>query len=207
MRRPILLIVLVLGIAGWSPVGLAQSGYGDGALPAPAQASLEPGDQIQIRLWQEPQLSGDYPVDESGYVSLPLVGLRKVTDRPASEVKRMLVEEYARQLRNQPAQITILRRIRVLGAVRDPGLYHIDPTMTLGDAIAMAGGVENDGRENSIRIYRDGRVHRARLDRGAGLTTIVSGDEIFVPRKSWMERNATFLLGAIISASAVILTR
>lgn len=207
MRRRILPILLVLGIAGWSPVGLAQSGYGDGATPAAAQATLEPGDQIQIRLWQEPQLSGDYPVDESGYVSLPLVGLRKVTDRPASEVKRMLVEEYARQLRNQPAQITILRRIRVLGAVRDPGLYHVDPTMTLGDAIAMAGGVENDGRESSIRIYRDGRVYRARLDRGAGLTTIVSGDEIFVPRKSWMERNATFLLGAIISASAVILTR
>ena len=205
MRSPgTILSTIAIALLASPLMGFAQAGDGGGSDPT---SMLQPGDRIHVQLWQEPQLSGEYPVDESGYVSLPLVGLRQVTRRPADQVKRMLVEEYARQLRNQPAQITLLHRVRVLGAVRDPGLYHVDPTMTLGDVIARAGGIQNDGEEDSIRLYRQGRIYRTRLSRGHGLTSVRSGDEIFVPRKSWVERNARFILGAVISASALILSR
>lgn len=173
--------------------------------PAPV-GYLRPGDIVRIHLWQEPGLSGDYPVDEAGLVSLPLVGVRQATRMPAEELKRELIEEYGRQLRNQPAQITLLQRVRILGAVQNPGLYHVDATMALGDAIALAGGVRADGDENQVLVTRGGRTHRASLERGTAMT-LESGDEILVPRRSWISRNATWLLGVAISATTLILTR
>ncbi|MBW3660434.1 MAG: polysaccharide biosynthesis/export family protein [Gemmatimonadetes bacterium] len=198
----LLTLVAAVGVVLIAPAARAQQ-----AGEASTRSHLQPGDQIRVRLWQEPQLSGDYPVDETGHVSLPLLGMRQVTREPADEVKRTLMQEYDRQLRNQPAQITLLHRIRILGAVPNPGLYHVDPTMTLGDAIALAGGIEDDGDEDGIRVRRDGRAHPVRLDRGSEMTAIRSGDEVFVPRRAWVSRNATFILGAVISATALILSR
>ncbi|HUP19948.1 MAG TPA: polysaccharide biosynthesis/export family protein [Gemmatimonadota bacterium] len=178
--------------------------------PAEAYAAavpLQPGDMVRVSLWQEPQLSGEFPVDESGLVALPLLGVRHVTRLPANQVKRQLAEEYSRQLRNQPAHITLLRRVRILGAVANPGLYHVDPTLSLGDVVALAGGVQPDGDDDDVRVTRRGQVYQASLERGLGVSWVESGDEIFVPRNSWLERNATWFLGAIISATTLILTR
>lgn len=171
---------------------------------------LEPGDQIRVQMVQEPTLSGDFTVDASGTISLPLVGRQQVAGVPADQLKSRLQQEYDRQLRNEPAQITFLRRVRVLGAVRDPGLYHVDETMTLGDAIALAGGVLPDGKDGGIRIRRNGEVVRADLDRSSAATALRSGDEIYVPRRGWFVRNASWLVGAAvsaISAAALIATR
>lgn len=173
------------------------------ATPSP----LQPGDKVRVFLWQEPDLSGEYLIDETGVVSLPILGARQVTRRPARQVKRQLEAEYDRQLRNQPAQITFLRRVRILGEVGQPGLYHVDATMTLGDAIALAGGVTPNGDADDIRILREGSRIRARLDQGAGMGAVESGDEILVPRRSWIERNATFLIGTILTTSAILITR
>lgn len=189
--------------------GRSQDGI-PGVSPAAAYSAsvpLQPGDRVRVSLWQEPQLSGEFPVDESGLVSLPLLGVRQVTRLPADQVKRQLAEEYSRQLRNQPAHIILLRRVRVLGAVAQPGLYHVDPTLSLGDVVALAGGVRPDGDGDDVRVTRRGRVYRADVERGLGVTWIESGDEVFVPRSTWLERNATWLLGAVISATTLIVTR
>lgn len=184
----------------------------NGGRPAPVESSaaltfLEPGDKIGVRLWQDPQLSGEFVVDESGYVSLPLLGLRQVTRRPAGEVKRQLMDEFGRQLRNQTAQITMLHRVRVLGAVGEPGLYFADGTMTLADVVAEAGGVAPDGDQNDVRIERAGKVYRTRLDRGLGEIPIQSGDVVIVEQRSWLARNAGVVIGAFISAVTIVVTR
>lgn len=202
-ERVRLRVVLSLAVLSLAVPGLV---FAQGA-PAQPLGYLEPGDRIRVDLWQEPGLSGDYPVDENGIVALPLLGVRQVTRLPAEQVKRQLVEEYARQLRNQPAHVTLLRRVRILGAVGNPGLYHVDPTLGLGDVIALAGGVRDDGDGDQVRVTRRGRVMRASVERGLGVTTVESGDEIFVPRRTWMERNATWFLGALISATTLIVTR
>lgn len=200
--------IVALLAAGWfaaSPLA-AQSG-GQGGFPfAGSEGFLRPGDRIRVHLWQDPELSGEFVVNEGGFASLPLVGFRRVTDRPIEIVQRQLMEEYGRQLRNQAAQITMLRRVRVLGAVGEPGLYFADGTMTLGDVVAEAGGVATDGDENDVRIERAGRRYRARLDRD-GQLPIQSGDVIFVDQKSWVIRNAGVVIGAVISAATIVVTR
>lgn len=167
---------------------------------------LMPGDKIRLEFWREPALSGDYVVDEAGRVVLPILGSMDVTGRPAPELKRRLLEAYDEQLRNQDVQIVLLRRVRVLGAVKEPGLYHADPTMTLADVVALAGGSE--GRLKGIKLQRDGRTIQSDLK---GETPVAerlrSGDQILVPEKRWLARYAPIIVGGLISGAALVLSQ
>ena len=188
---------------GWSQAGPAVD-PGVEAMAGP----LAPGDAIQLAFWREPQLSGDYPIDETGTVVLPLLGARTVTRLSPAELKRTLLEEYAQQVRNQEVRITLLRRIRILGAVKNPGLYRIDPTMTLGDALALAGGTTPDGKLKGIQVVRNGQEVRSRLDINLQLLGQVrSGDQILVPQRGWFARNGPYVIGGAISAIGIILAR
>ena len=104
--------------------------------------------------------------------------------------------------------ITLLRRVRVLGSVARPGLYHIDPTMTMGDVVVLAGGVTVNGKEDDIKIIRDGKETDAAFSLAAlALHQVSSGDAIMVPTKSWLTRWGAVIIAAVISATAIIITR
>jgi polysaccharide export outer membrane protein len=179
-----------------------------GEVQAGVKDALVPGDAIRLSSWREPQIAGVYTVDETGMVALPMIGPRKATQLPAQEFKRQLEAEYAKQLRNQEAQITTLRRVRVLGAVKNPGIYHVDATMNLADAIALAGGATHDGKLQSVRILRGGKEIRLDLMSQARLEEYVrSGDQIMVPQRSWMARNGVYLAAATISAIGILLAQ
>jgi len=139
--------ILVIGLVAASSVTLvAQEPTRIQNEAAADKHPLIPGDAIRLAFWREPDFNGDYPVDENGSVVLPILGYRKVNGIPPADLKAILLDEYREQLRNQDVQITLLRRVRILGAVHEPGLYFVDPTMTLGDAVALAGGATGDGK-------------------------------------------------------------
>ncbi len=108
-------------------------------------------------------------------------------------------------MRNQSVQVFYLRRVRVLGEVRDAGLYLVDPTMTLDDIIALAGGASERGNLNRVRLIRDGQTVEANLDVSRSVAaTLHSGDQVYVPKTSWLSRNSAVLVGALISAVGAI---
>jgi protein involved in polysaccharide export with SLBB domain len=181
------------------PPEVATGGPGDVA------AALLPGDLIRLSGTRESELSGDYQVDETGTVILPLVGTRNVRGIAAEDLKRELMADYRRQLRNQAVQIALMRRVRVLGAVKNPGIYHVDPTMTVADAIALAGGATQDGQLSAVRIIRTGKAIRSNVDRDVPVPGgIRSGDQIMVPERSWMSRNGKFVIGGLLSAVGIV---
>ncbi|MFQ5891046.1 MAG: polysaccharide biosynthesis/export family protein [Gemmatimonadota bacterium] len=169
---------------------------------------LQPGDQIRLSFEREPELNGEYPIDETGSVVLPLLGRWRVTETPAARLKDTLFVEYDAQLRNQTVQVILLRRVRVLGAVQQAGVYHIDPTMTFGDVVALAGGATRDGKPDKIRILRDGDVIRTDLTTSDPvLTDLRSGDQVMIPERSWLSRNSRWVIGSTISIAAFTLIR
>jgi polysaccharide export outer membrane protein len=185
-------------------------------LPRPAAAqqagsepplTLQPGDVLKITVWREKDLSGEFPIDERGVVTLPMLGDRHVTDQPFDEVRDSLIAGYRHELNNPAINIAPFRRINVLGEVSQPGLYLVDPTVSLAGAIAMAGGVTQFGDMRKIRINRRGQVLRERIGAGSTLESagIRSGDEIFVQQRSWMSRNSTFVISFLLSASSIII--
>ena len=167
---------------------------------------LQSGDVVRVAIWREPNLSGDFPIDERGMVQLPLLGLRAVTTQPWGDVREALLAEYRRQLRAESIALTPLRRIYVLGAVARPGVYMMDPTFELRGIVSMAGGATAEGSLDHVRILRDGAtvakdlsLTKTALDFG-----VRSGDQIFVDRRSWVDRNSALLLSSFLSLAGVV---
>jgi len=168
-------------------------------------APLRPGDMVRLQIWRDPDLNGDYPIDERGVVTLPLIGPRQATDMDPEAFRQGILTDIGAELRNQDPVVTLLRRVRVLGEVREPGLYHVDPTMLMGDVLALAEGATDEGQLEDIRLIRDGREIRTRLDPSAPISqTLQSGDQITVPKISWLSRNGRWLVGGLISATGLV---
>lgn len=183
-------------------LGVALSGS-SGVRAQTVSDALLPGDVVRVAISGEATLTGDYAVDASGTVSLPLIGTRSVTGVPAERLRQDVLDAYNAQFRNQSIQVTVLRRIRVLGAVQNPGLYHADPTMTVADVVALAGGPTEQGRLDEARVVRNGQEMKARLDGAVGMQ-LESGDQILVPERSWFTRNTTWVIGLAMSTVAII---
>lgn len=174
---------------------------------------LRPGDVVRLRIWREPDMSGDFPVNETGIVVLPRLGPLSVIAESSGSLRARLVDAYAEFLNHRSIDVTLLRRIQVLGAVRQPGVYPVDPTMTISDVLAVAGGATTDGDPNKLELIRDGQQIPGRISRQSLISEshVRSGDQIFVPERAWVRRNSGFLAAAIITASmgvaATLITR
>ena len=172
---------------------------------------LRPGDVIRLRIWREPDLSGDFEINEAGVVVLPRIGPVAVLAIAPDSVRSQLFERYRTFLSHSSIEIALLRRVQILGAVRNPGLYPLDPTMTIGDAVAVAGGATSDGDPKKVQIVRDGDRLSQTLTYHTRVadSPIRSGDQLFVPERSWFVRHqALIATGATTIVSLIIaLTR
>jgi protein involved in polysaccharide export with SLBB domain len=182
----------------------AAQAEGGGALPD--DFSLAPGDLLKIAVWREADLSGEFPVDQDGTVVLPLLGPRQVTGVPWRVLRDSVMADYQRQLRNPSITLFPLRRVSVFGYVARPGVYTLDPTLTLAGAIAMAGGASMEGDVRRIRIVRAGESIERALGGTETLTAadVRSGDQIIVGRRSWMDRNSPVLVSALLSVLGIV---
>jgi polysaccharide export outer membrane protein len=168
---------------------------------------LEPGDLVRLRIWREPDLSGDYRVDEAGVATFPKIGPVRVGRLSTDSVKNLLVSSYSRYLQNPSVEVTLLRRVNVLGEVKNPGLYDVDPTMSVTDVVALAGGVTPNGNSKKIELLRNGQLLSGKVSLQARLadSRLQSGDQLRVPQRSWLGRN-TAVVAAGITAAALITT-
>ena len=154
-------------------------------------------------------MSGDFPVSAAGRVVLPRLGELQVASIPADSLRRFLTDGYRVYLNNPSIDVMVLRRVSVTGAVKNPGVYPLDPTLTISDAIALAGGPADDGKRDKVEIRRGGKVIVADLRNDAIIadSPIQSGDQLYVPTKAWLTRNTWVFSGVVTTVTAVILTR
>jgi protein involved in polysaccharide export with SLBB domain len=132
----------------------------------PAQAAepfvIGPGDKISINVHQRPDLSGEFRVLPGGALSLPFIGSLPVAGLSIEEIR----DKVAQRLRQDAAlldprvsvQIAELQPILVAGVVRRPGQYPFQLGMTVGHAVAIAGGTRRVDPEEI-----GGRIEIARL--------------------------------------------
>ncbi len=168
---------------------------------------LRLGDIVRLRIWREAEMSGDYTVNEDGDVVLPRVGNIHVAGEQPAEVKTRITQAYSRFLQNPSIEVTLLRRVHVLGAVRNTGLYPVDPTMTVSDALALAGGTTADGSPNRVVLIRDGVRLPVKLEANTPIAgaAIRSGDQIYVDQRSWISRNTGVVTAAITGVVSLII--
>jgi protein involved in polysaccharide export with SLBB domain len=177
-------------------------------VPPNQPTTLQPGDVIQIQIWREPDLSGSFLVDGDGVVTLPLLGNRTVVDIPLEELSRVLADDYRLHLRNPSIEITPLRKVLVLGAVRTPGPYEVNPIETVIGVIAQTGGVDRDGSPARVNVVRDGRLlhERVALESSISSLSLRSGDQIVVGERSWLARNQSLVISVLLALPSAIFT-
>jgi len=172
-----------------------------------SMGDLRPGDIVKVRIWRETDLSGEFPVNEQGEVVLPRLGPLSVRGVSLDSLKTKLLAEYSTYLRNPAIELTLLRRVRVTGAVQKPGLYPVDPTMTVGDALALAGGATPQGKQE-VELRRGQEQVQIKVDKQTRLadTPMRSGDELYVPERSWLSRNAGMVVGAVTVIAGLVVS-
>lgn len=185
----------------------AARGQDTTATATSAQIGVAAGDFIRVEIWQEKDLSGDFLVNPDGSTVLPLLGPQRVVGMPVATLRDSLVQRYRRYLRNPSINVTPLRRVQVLGEVNRPGVYTMDPTVSLTGLLALAAGPNPNGDPRRIRIVRDGQVFRAGV--GPGMTLLEadvrSGDQVVVGPKNWFVRNSTFVVSLALAIPSTVI--
>src|SRR5512143_166442 len=199
-RFPIRNLLLAAAIAACGTAAPVAQG------PAPAPTGIRPGDVVKVEVWREPDYTREYLVDTRGAINLPQLGLLRVAGKSPDWLSDTITAGYRRVLANPTITVTVLMRVTVTGEVGHSGVFPVDPTTSVGELLALAGGPTPLGNRNKVQLVRNGRVIVTSLDAGTVLqrSPVQSGDQLIVPRRGWMARNGQYFInGAISVASAV----
>lgn len=175
-----------------------------------AQSSpARPGDRIVLRLFRDTVAVDTIGIDPAGNTVLPLAGDVRLAGVPASAIQDSVRSALKPYLKPSLVQVTLVRRIAIGGEVFKPGVYYLDWSYAIRDAIAEAGGATLTGRWKRVLLERNGTERR--LDNWSsgdeGLELIESGDRLFVERVSWMERNVIQLVTATGVIASIVVSR
>jgi polysaccharide biosynthesis/export protein len=209
--RPRAVVLVLLAAALVAADGVwARSAAQQATTPVAATVDradvLRPGDIVRLNVWREETFSGEYMVDGSGRVVLPRLGAVEVEGVPTAELRARILEGLARYLRNPSVEVVFLRRITIHGAVTNAGLYPVDPTMTVLDALALAGGARPEGRLDRMELIRaDGEVVTVPTTGvQMGELRVRSGDQLFVPEQGWFRRNSMLVATGLSATVSLI---
>jgi polysaccharide biosynthesis/export protein len=158
---------------------VAACAPGRGLPPLPPLASgvyhLGPGDQVRIITVGEDTLTGEFGVDDSGQIAVPMLGSVPAAglSPEALGTKVGAALQRAGLVRSPSVSVEVIRYrpIFVLGEVNKPGEFPYEPGMTLLGAVALAGGFTYRAVESSASVVRteDGRTIEGRADRETAL--------------------------------------
>ncbi len=130
------------------------------AQSAPAASStLGVGDVLEVRVYQEPDLSGAFRVATEGTIDYPFCGRIKVTGLTSSALVDLLTGCLKNGYLKRP-QVTVFlkeynsQKIFVFGEVQKPGTFAFEPSMTIIQAITLANGFSKLAAKDSVIVTR-----------------------------------------------------
>ena len=133
------LLAVALLVSGCAGSSLSQAEQQSLAEAATAPTKLQPGDKIRITVFGEDKLSGDYQLDQSGQISLPLAGTLKALGLTQTELEQALAKKFRSQYLKNPkvtVTITTLRPFYIVGEVEKPGEYPYKSGLNVLTALA-----------------------------------------------------------------------
>ncbi len=149
--------------------------------------TLDTGDLIRINVYGEASLTNSYRVDDSGAVSVPLIGSIMVrggtTQNAASRISAALANGFMREP-NVAVEVAEYRPFFIEGEVKTAGKYPYVYGMTVRAAIATAGGFSETANRGYAVLYRQ---RGAEMVKGAvGLDfPIYPGDTVVIDER-WL---------------------
>ena len=162
MRSIRLFLVFGLVIAGCRYPSTLPTGRADlmtAADAGPGANTLAANDLLEVRVFQEADLSGVYRVGADGVIDFPLCRKVKVAGLSASEAADAITECLKNGFLRRP-QVSALvkefnsKKVFVFGEVGKPGSFAYEDGMTIVHAISQAGGLNRTAAKNSVNVTR-----------------------------------------------------
>ncbi len=120
---------------------------------------LAPGDEVYISVFGEEQLNGVYALDDQGDISFPLLGRIPAGNRTTEQLRLSMIDRLSDGYLAQP-QVTIELRttepFSIVGEVENPGRYTLKDSVTVLQAVAIAGGFSYRANETYAFLWRKG---------------------------------------------------
>ena len=190
-----------------------------------SEYTIRTGDRITTQLFSAAGeeigvIGGQRIVDREGRLFLPFVGSTEVAGLQENSLRDLLVERYGEFYNEPVVDVQVELRVNITGAVGSPGQYFLDPTATISDAMANAGGINAElavvgsqlpADPENVRLVREGedlRILNLRPDEVVDSVLqerIRSGDWFHVPfrGRSRIRDEITFW-GSVVSFTASI---
>ena len=166
---------------------------------------FQPGDYIDLYVYNAPELCGEFRIYADGHARLPLVGkvhVAGMTEEEAYDSLRTAINEF---IKNPNITITAKYSVSVMGHVVKPGVFTISDSDKIIEVIALAGGFTPEA-SGSITIYREGRKMSISkdeiLEKDSPLGFAKPGDIIFAKRKFFTRSDYSLILSSV-SAIAI----
>ena len=160
--------------------------------------ALAPGDIVRVQVYQNPDLTTEARISESGRITLPLIGGVQISGLSVFAAESKIVKALSDAKLVLKPNVTILlqeargNQVSVLGQVNKPGRFPLDTkSIRVSDMLALAGGIAATGADSVIVTgERDDKAFRYELDiaqmyatRDMSLDVVVrGGDTLYVMR-------------------------
>jgi polysaccharide biosynthesis/export protein len=192
-----------------APAISAAANPGILSIPTPTGYRLGAGDQVDINVFDTPEVSGVRVIAPDGSVTLPLVGKVTAAGQTTDALAQDLRGRLLTWLKNPIVAVNINQfrplRVSIAGEVRRPGPIQmrnvphdnsrttegsiVNPTLpTLSTALIAAGGVTRDGDISQVRLKRGNQVKDINLWQGLSSENapqdelLQDGDAIYIPK-------------------------
>lgn len=160
-------ICLPLALCAFTLLAACGSSIRPSDVPAAAVGSetgeylIGPGDQLEVFVWRQPDLSVEVPVRPDGRISIPLVNDVIAVGKTPSQLAREIEDVLSEYIRAPEVSVmvrdfvgTFGEQIRVLGQAVEPRAIPYRERLTLLDAIIEAGGLTEFAAGNRSKVIR-----------------------------------------------------
>jgi len=145
-------LVILAGVLFATPV-MAQDDT-EGRAPY----TINPGDLLEISVWKELDLQRQVLVRPDGGFSFPLSGDIVAVGRTVEAIRRELTAKLEAFIPDLVVTVTVVEingnKIFVIGQVKNPGEFVMNPYLDVMQALSIAGGATPFAQLNNIKILR-----------------------------------------------------
>lgn len=161
MTRLVVLLLVMAATAGCGPteVDPAYEALVEQESSVPAIGELGAGDKFELRVHNEPELSGEFTVSSEGTINYPYLGRLKVDGKTCADLENEITGGLSNGYLNNPSvrcSITEYnsKRIFIFGEVKQPGSFPYRSNITIIEAMALAGGFAERADTNRTKLSR-----------------------------------------------------
>jgi polysaccharide export outer membrane protein len=178
------------------------------------QGDFQVGDQIELVVEGEENLTGKFVVQDGPALVLPVIGSIPLAGVLRSELESHLSTQIGRFVRNPVVHARSSIRMMVTGGVGKEGYYVIPTTTVFPDILMLAGGPAKSAKLDEIRVERGNReiwggeaLQRAITEgRTVDQLGLQAGDKIVVPVETPSPVLQTLRTVAVVVSPIVLLT-